>query len=244
VLSCFDGKIKYWRDKILSKFSFFLALPFVAVAQYGYGPATSAAAPASSASSAPASAPSAPADTANQFNVDVAFNKQFVFNPNNMTVPPGSLVTFYFPSALAHSVTQSSFANPCTYLAANGSNSAGFDSGLTTSSTFTINVTDTSAIWYFCKHPTHCGLGMVGSINAPATGNTFANFQAAAMAIGSAEPTLTDNGPVTGGLHGVATAGPTSDVGAATSTKASSATKVIGGSAAFLSAILAAIFMA
>lgn len=46
------------------------------------------------------------------------------------------------------------------------------------------------AIWFFCKSPTHCGLGMVGSINAPATGNTFDNFQAAAVKIGSNEVTV------------------------------------------------------
>jgi hypothetical protein len=54
-------------------------------------------------------------------------------------------VTFFFPnSGIAHSVTQSSFANPCTYLAANGSVSAGFDSGLTQGDQFSITITDDS----------------------------------------------------------------------------------------------------
>ena len=45
-------------------------------------------------------------------------------------------------SGLAHSVTQSSFATPCTYLAASGNTSEGFDSGLQTAVQFSINITD------------------------------------------------------------------------------------------------------
>lgn len=98
------------------------------------------------------------------FKIDVAFDKTFVFNPPNITAAVGTLVTFYFPKhvpltfasnriftlcnsfGVNHSVTQSTFADPCTYLAANAtSNSpAGFDSGLQSSATFTINITDTN----------------------------------------------------------------------------------------------------
>ena len=71
-------------------------------------------------------------------------------------------------------------------------------------------------------------MGMVGGINAPTTGNTFEAFQAKAKSIGGNEPTVrtpntvhntniqlhfssqeSDSGLVTGGLGGVATAGPT-----------------------------------
>ncbi|KAK0228303.1 Cupredoxin [Armillaria fumosa] len=165
----------------------------------------------SSAAAAAAAVPSAPADTPGQVNVDVAFNNGFVFHPANVTASNGTLVTFYFPNnGLTHSVTQSSFAAPCTFLAANGSSSGGFDSGLTAGTQFTINITDdTQPIWFHCKQLGHCGMGMVGSVNAPATGNTFDGFQAAAMKIGSSEVTEQDNGAVTGGVNGVATAGPT-----------------------------------
>ena len=48
-----------------------------------------------------------------------------------------------------------------------------------------------AAIWFHCKQVTHCGLGMVGSINAPSSGQyTFQAFQAAAKAIGSNEKTV------------------------------------------------------
>jgi hypothetical protein len=83
-------------------------------------------------------------------------------------------------------VTQSSFADPCTYLAANGSTPAGFDSGLTSSSTFSIAVTNDAertpfvlssscrtyelppAIWFFCKSGARCGSGMVGYVRVVA----------------------------------------------------------------------------
>ena len=42
--------------------------------------------------------------------------------------------------ALAHSVTQGSFANPCVYL--NGTSGTGFDSGLQTAKEFTIQITN------------------------------------------------------------------------------------------------------
>ena len=42
--------------------------------------------------------------------------------------------------ALAHSVTQGSFANPCVYL--NGTGGTGFDSGLQTVKHFTIQITN------------------------------------------------------------------------------------------------------
>jgi len=187
----------------------FLSLSTYVMAQYG-------APDPSPTSTAAAAVPSAPADTPGHMNIDVAYQQQFIFHPNNITAPNGTLVTFWIPNnGLAHSVTQSSFANPCTYLAATGNSSAGFDSGLQTAKTFTIQITDEKKpIWFHCKQVSHCGLGMVGSINAPASGNnTFEMFLAAAKQIGGSEVTENDQGPVTGGVNGVATAPPASGTG-------------------------------
>jgi len=49
---------------------------------------------------------------------------------------------------------------------------------------------------------------MVGSINAPTTGNTFDAFKAAALKIGGSEVTEKDAGAVTGGFNAIATVGP------------------------------------
>jgi hypothetical protein len=49
----------------------------------------------------------------------------------------------------------------------------------------------TGHISHTCSHQLgHCGMGMVGSINAPTTGNTYESFLAAAQAIGSSEVTV------------------------------------------------------
>lgn len=47
-------------------------------------------------------------------------------------------------NGIEHSVTQSSFNDPCVRLAASGNNTGGFDSTLTAGTTFTIMITDTN----------------------------------------------------------------------------------------------------
>ncbi|KAJ7694129.1 Cupredoxin [Mycena rosella] len=191
-------------------------LPSLVAAQAGYGGP-----PAAPTSNAPAAVPTAPPNAAGQVNVNVAFNG-FVFSPANFSAPTNTSVTFWFPNTgIDHSVTQSSFQEPCTYLVASSNNTAGFDSGLTNSKQFTIIITDdTKPIWFHCKQVGHCGMGMVGSINAnESSPNGFAAFQAAAQKIGSAEVQETDNGAVTGGFNAVASLAPTatgSDSGGST----------------------------
>jgi len=112
-----------------------------------------------------------------------------VYTPSNITANPGDTVTFQF-LATNHTATQSSFAVPCGKLALTStSGQVGFDSGFmpvsastTTAPTFTIQVNDTKPIWVYCRQSGHCGKGMVFSVNAPSTGNTFAAFKAAAIA--------------------------------------------------------------
>ncbi|CAL1704123.1 unnamed protein product [Somion occarium] len=197
----------------------FLSLPLLALASPQlYGPPVGPSTPTTSEAVA-ASVPSAPPSTPGQINVDVGPNGSFSYNPNNITASNGTIITFFFPNAgTPHSVVESSFANPCTPLQAQGGNPAGFDSGLTMGTQFTLNVTnDQIPIYFFCKVPTHCGLGMVGAINAPTTGNgTLAALEAAASAIGANEPTIADNGPVTGGVGADATAPPASASDAST----------------------------
>ncbi|GJE86847.1 cupredoxin domain-containing protein [Phanerochaete sordida] len=174
--------------------------PFAFARPQDYGPAPG---PAPTPTSSAVSTPSA---GANQVIVQVGPGGGFTFSPSDIQAPVGTLVTFNFGASIPHSVTQSTFADPCTPM------SGGFDSGLTMGTTFSVNVTDaTTPVYFFCKFPAHCGLGMVGSINAPSSGNgTNAAFTSAATAIGGSESTVPDNGPQTGGVGAVATAGPTS----------------------------------
>lgn len=90
-----------------------------------------------------------------------------------------------------HTVTQSSFKDPCHPL------EGGFFSGFVpttqspSSTTFTVTVTDSKPIWFYCSQTTgnHCQAGMVGAINAPTTGNTLEAFiELAAQADTSTAP--------------------------------------------------------
>ncbi|KAI9455578.1 hypothetical protein BJY52DRAFT_636410 [Lactarius psammicola] len=216
-------------------------LPVIVNAQYGAPDP----APSSSSSASSPAVPSAPASSSNSVNVDVAPGGALAFNPSNFTAANGTTVTFFFPQSGTHSVTQSTFANPCTYLAAASGSSGGFDSGVQTAKQFTITITNdqqrkptfpslslfffpswlilATAIWFFCKVQKHCGLGMVGSINAPTTGtNTAAAFLAAAKAIGTNEPPVSDSGPMTGGVNAVATATPAATVASPASSPSTS----------------------
>ncbi|KAJ8516542.1 hypothetical protein ONZ45_g6160 [Pleurotus djamor] len=114
----------------------------------------------------------------------------FQFNPSSVTASQGDTVTFKFTGAPGnHSVTQSSFASPCTPL------EGGFDSGwvsipqsnVSQSPEWVLTINNASApIWFYCKQlnpAPHCVQGMVGAINAPTTGDrTFQAFASAATA--------------------------------------------------------------
>ncbi|KNZ71562.1 hypothetical protein J132_08620, partial [Termitomyces sp. J132] len=172
-----------------------------AVAQYG-GPPPSA-------TTAPVSVPSAPPDSPGLMNVC----------GSTRSIPSvDNRIFLHSIPGIDHSVTQSSFEEPCTYLNSTGNSSAGFDSGLQHAVTFNITIEDDSKpIWFHCKQVGHCGMGMVGSINAPSTGNlSYEAFRQAALNIGGSEVTETDHGPVTGGVNGIATAPPPSDTGLST----------------------------
>ncbi|KAK6354841.1 hypothetical protein TWF696_003973 [Orbilia brochopaga] len=97
------------------------------------------------------------------------------FSVDSLTADVGDTVTWVFAGG-NHTVTQSSFAEPCNPLA------DGFNSGWTgeNSESFTITVSTPDPIYYMCAAPGHCKAGMVGIINPPSTGNTLAAFKDAA----------------------------------------------------------------
>ncbi|KAF7353650.1 Programmed cell death protein 5 [Mycena venus] len=112
-----------------------------------------------------------------------------VYTPSNITAQPGDTVTFQF-HAKNHTVTASSFADPCRALSLTSTTGElGFDSGFMSVSpnatdfpTFTIQINDTKPIWGYCRQTGHCGGGMVFSVNAIESGpNNFAAFQAKAI---------------------------------------------------------------
>jgi len=114
-----------------------------------------------------------------------------VFDPPHISALPRDTVVFEFRQK-NHTVTQSSFADPCRKLSTNGV--VGFDSdfipvaeGVTEFPTWSMVVNDTAPIWAYCRQPnpqSHCGSGMVFAINSDEQGErNFAAFQGVAQAI-------------------------------------------------------------
>jgi len=133
-----------------------------------------------------------------------------VFDPPAIGAQPGDQVVFHFHPK-AHSVTQSSFADPC------GPKQGGFDSQLIPVPdnvtdhfpTWTLTVNDTTPIWSYRKAAagtanSHCGKGMVFAINCGPDGakNSFTSFKESALKIGAslaaAQPSVTPSGSGSG----------------------------------------------
>jgi plastocyanin len=130
-----------------------------------------------------------------------------VFDPPHIAALPRDTIVFEFRQK-NHTVTQSSFADPCRKLSTNGL--VGFDSGFipvaesaTEFPVWSMVVNDTAPIWAYCRQPaptSHCGAGMVFAINPDEQGErNFAAFQGVAEAINgtaalaNADPVPTDS---------------------------------------------------
>ncbi|PPQ98734.1 hypothetical protein CVT26_010034 [Gymnopilus dilepis] len=136
---------------------------------------------------------------------------KLTFDPPFISALPRDTVVFEFHQK-NHTVTQSSFADPCRPLNANGT--TGFDSGFmavaddaTEFPTWNFTVTDTSPVWAYCRQTnpvSHCGSGMVFAINSvESSPRNFSAFQnvakslngtAAAAVVPSASPSANANG--------------------------------------------------
>jgi len=143
------------------------------------------------------------APTPQNHKIIVGANGQLVYSPANITALIGDTVTFEFHPK-NHTVTQSSFLQPCRPLAdTSTTGQVGFFSGFqpvatnaTDFPTFTITVNDTAPIWGYCSQTGHCGQGMVFSINAVESGpNNFAAFQALAEHINGTSTSATSTAP-------------------------------------------------
>jgi plastocyanin len=115
------------------------------------------------------------------------------FSPEAIFAQAGDQVVFHFHPK-NHTVTQSSFANPC------GPKDGGFSSGFMPVAanvtdnfpTWTLTVNDTTPTWVYCAQAantanSHCGAGMVFAINCGADDqpNSFTNFKKSALAVGN-----------------------------------------------------------
>jgi len=166
--------------------------------------------------------------------VQVGAGGQLAFSPTNITANVGDVVAFQFQGK-NHSVTQSTFADPCALMTtpAVGINS-GFQPVAANATelpewSFTVNNASTP-LWFFCAQTnpiSHCGQGMVFSVNAnPTSAKSFAVYQAAAIASNGAAAAASAAGSVASSV--VSDAG---SVASAVGAGASDATSAIASAA-------------
>jgi len=133
---------------------------------------------------------------AKTIDVDVG-NGGLTFSPSNIKADKGDKVQFHFYAG-DHSVAQSSFDKPCVPLAGGG----GFFSGFINPSggaeeaatTFTITITSTDPIFFYCSQDSHCGVGMSGVINQGS--DTLDAYQMAAKGATSESPSKVQGGVI------------------------------------------------
>jgi len=139
-------------------------------------------------------------------------NGTLTYSPNNLVAAAGDMVQFQFAPA-NHTVTQSTFDNPCQPIALH-SNVTGVYSGFMPvqasaqmTPLYTIIINDTKPMWLYCSQGKHCQNGMSMVINENTNANatrSLENYQASAK-------TQTQNLP--GGSVSNGTSGSTSNTG-------------------------------
>jgi plastocyanin len=181
-------------------------------------------------------------------------NGTLAYFPNNIKAAVGDMIQFQFAPA-NHTVTQSTFDQPCAPINMFNKNVTGFYSGFmpvtassTTTPTYTIMVQNTTPMWIYCSQGKHCQNGMTMVVNEKSvlsphfpqeckidwisspTANatrTLANFQAlAAKATVNLPGSVVEGGIA--GTNGTSTtsSNPSSTSGAVQSTGSSAAHKL------------------
>ncbi|MCJ1232716.1 hypothetical protein MMC14_000669 [Varicellaria rhodocarpa] len=237
---------------LLAPFVSSLLLASGALAQYGsYG--TSPSSSGSSSSDSGSSSSSSSGDVGVQVVKVSNKNGSLVYSPNNIEAAVGSMVQFqFYPKN--HSVTQSTFANPCVPINNIMSSVTGFFSGFMPTSDvsgsdspiFTLMINDTNPIWFYCSQAKHCQAGMVGAINAPKNSNKTVEAFAALAALAPVNLAPGESSSASGGNSSVSS--PTSTGGITTVTTSAASPSIFASSkellvGAMLASALAA-FMA
>jgi plastocyanin len=121
-------------------------------------------------------------------------NNGLHFEPENVVAQPGDMIEFHFLPK-AHSVVQSSFAQPCAPLGTPDAFFSGFNFNTTAGeapNVFTFMIKDTNPIWYYCSQTNnnHCQMGMSGVINQNFNDNdkTLAKYKEAAKGTMTKQP--------------------------------------------------------
>jgi len=192
---------------------------------------------------------SAAVASAADIQVTVGEGGSLAYNPTSVTAAVGDTIHFEF-RAKNHTVTQSTFASPCTIMT---TPQQGIDSGFQfvaagatqfPSWSFTIN-NASAPLWFYCRQKTpvsHCQTGMVFAVN-PTAEKSFDAFQAAAKASASSTNSTTTAPPAsvstTAGSPTVtpAVSAGTVSTGAPSTTSPSGALRISGSAASILAVV-------
>ncbi|TWU78840.1 hypothetical protein ED733_007484 [Metarhizium rileyi] len=107
------------------------------------------------------------------------------FFPEKITAQPGEMVQFQFWTG-NHTVTQSSFDDPCAPVSRTNSSAPGiFSSFQPTAASasmgmipvFTVMINDTKPIWVYCSQGPHCQKGMSMVINENTSANSSRSLE-------------------------------------------------------------------
>jgi len=166
----------------------------------------------------------------------VGQNSSLTYTPSNITAAANDIVTFVFTSK-NHTVTQSTFAAPCTQLTNTTvtPNIVGISSGFvpvqansSSLPTWSFSLTDTNPLWFFCLQANHCQQGMVFSINATPE-KSYDMYLANAKATNATTPNPETDGAATTPSQNGTASGP--DTGSPSSSSTPNGTPVSGSGA-------------
>ncbi|KAH8900768.1 Cupredoxin, partial [Thozetella sp. PMI_491] len=102
--------------------------------------------------------------------VQVGTSSALTYTPNNINVGVGDMVQFQFLGG-NHTVTQSTFDQPCQPIGLHITGVTGIHSGFMfvaaagSIPTYTIQINNTTPIWIYCAQAKHCESGMAMVIN-------------------------------------------------------------------------------
>jgi len=160
-------------------------------------------------------------------------NGTLAYSPNNVVAAVGDMVQFQFAPA-NHTVTQSTFDNPCQPIALH-SNVTGVFSGFMPvaataqmTPTYTIMINNTTPMWLYCSQGKHCQNGMTMVINE----NVKANASRSLEAFQALAKTQTLNLPGNAVSNGTASSTNVPESGSGSATSTGGATQSTAGSAA------------
>lgn len=166
----------------------------------------------------------------------VGDNSTLTFSPSSVQAAQGDSVIFEFRSK-NHSVTQSTFANPCSLMTTPKTGvDSGFQATSNTTTTFAqwkITIDNATApLWFFCAQTNpknHCQAGMVFAVNPTADKSFNAYLQNAMNSANSTAPGASTGSSSAGGAS--ATVAGASSAGASSATVAGASSVTAASSA-------------